>query len=387
MIRPGGQSAASGTGSRIRFQVAEPEHDAALRQLSAVPMDGAIRISLERDPSFLAASVVEGDFRQTLVGVDRGKQQVVVMGSRSVRSRYLNGTAQPVGYLGALRCLEAERRQTVLARAYAFLKQIHGDGRASIYLTTIAADNEVALQALTSRRCGLPTYEPFGTYYTLAIGARRRRRLQLPAGLEVRSATEADRGCVVAFLRRMGARRQFAPQYEHADFFQPESTFRDLEAEDLRLAFRAGRLVGTLASWDQRGFKQTVVNGYGGALRWLRTGYNAWARLRRTPPLPEAGAPLRHRFLALPLALGDDPRVLRALLDRTLDEHAQRVAREPSCGLLLLGMHESDPLLPSVRPYGLRTYRTRLFVVHWDDGHAAFDALDARPVYLELGCL
>lgn len=380
-------SAVNGSRANFRFEVAGPEHDAALGRLSAVPMDGAIRVSLQRKPSYLEATAVEGAFRQVLVAVDRPGAHIAATASRSVRIRYVNGQSQPVGYLSALRCLEAHRRQTLLARGYAFLRRLHEDGRAALYVTTIAADNTTALRALTSRRCGLPAYEPAGMYETLVIPARRRRHLRLPIGLSIRTATPEDLEPLVAFTQRSCATRQFAPRYESSDFFRPAATFRDLRAEDVRLAFRGRRLVGTLASWDQSGFKQTVVQGYGGALRWLRPGYNAWAGMRGRPRLPRAGTPLRHRMLALPLVEGDDPEVLRALLDVTLDDHARRAAREPGCRLALLGLHESDPLLSAVRRYGARSYETRLFVVHWDDGTFLHDALDDRPAYLELGCL
>lgn len=387
MTRTVMESAEIGSMSRVRFDLAGRGHDAALCRLSGVPMDGAIRIALQRHPSYLDAAAVEGEFRQILIAVERAGGRIVATGSRSVRSRYVNGTSQPVGYLSALRCLEAHRRQTLLARGYAFLRRLHEDGRAALYVTAIAADNATAMRALTTRRCGLPAYEGAGGYTTLVLPARRRRRIRLPSGLSIRTATTDDLGRLVAFTRRACATRQFAPRYARSDFFGPEGTFRDLRAEDVRLALRSGRLVGTLASWDQCGFKQTVVHGYAGALRWLRPGYNAWAGMRGRPRLPAAGTSIPHRVLALPLVEGDDPEIFRALVETTLDDHARRAAREPGCRLTLLGLHEDDPLLSAVRAYGRRTYETRLFVVHWEDGDALYDALDDRPAYLELGCL
>ena len=39
------------------------------------------------------------------------------------------------------------------------------------------------------------------------------------------------------------------------------------------------------------------------------------------------------------------------------------------------------------RAFAAAEYRTRLFVVCWDDGEAYRGRLDARPPYLELGSL
>lgn len=275
----------------------------------------------------------------------------------------------------------------LLARGYAFLRSLHADGRASLYTTMIAADNAVALRVLTSGRCGLPAYEPGGRSLTLAIPARRRRRMRIPHGVTIHLANETDLEDILTFLHRVAPARQFAPRYESSDFFSQDGTFRNLPAGEIRLARRGSRVVGALASWDQSSFRQTVVRGYGGTLRWSRHAYNLWARLRRTPLLPPPGEALRYRTLALPLVERDDLTVFGALLDATLDDHAQRVARDPTCRFVTLGLHESDPLLAVGRPYAARVYEARLFVVHWDDGEEAYRALDARPPYLELGCL
>ena len=374
--------------SRIRFDLAVPRDDEALRRLvGAVDMEGEIRVAFQREPSYLEAAVVEGPDPQVLIAVDEVHREVIATASRSVRARYVNGAPQSVGYLSALRCLDAYRGGTVLARGYAFLRELHEDARAKFYVTTITADNAKALRALAAGRKGLPTYEPSGDYHTLAIPARRRRRVRLPRGLRIRTAAETDLPVLLEFLERVGPNRQFAPRYVESDFFRKNGTFRDLPAANIQLAFRDGRLVGTLASWDQSGFRQSMVSGYGPLLRVLRPVHNVWARLRRAPLLPPPGQALRYRMLALPFVEQNDPEVFRALLDTTMDEHARRAARDPGCRLALLGMHESDPLLPAARAYPSRTYLSRLFVVHWADGQSAYEGLDARPVYLELGCL
>ena len=86
----------------MRFDVAQPEDDAQLRDvLAATPMDGHVRVSFRREPNFFAASVVEGPFRQTLVA--RDGDLIAGIGCRSIRSRYVNGVPMPIGYLSGLR--------------------------------------------------------------------------------------------------------------------------------------------------------------------------------------------------------------------------------------------------------------------------------------------
>jgi hypothetical protein len=187
---------------------------------------------------------------------------------------------------------------------------------------------------------------------------------------------------VLAFLDAMGPRRQFFPRYVADDFVRPLGLFRDLRLEDLLLALRQDRLVGTLAGWDQHRFRQTVVHGYSGALGRLRPLYNAWAHCRGQPRLPPPGTAFRYLTAALPVVADDDRDVFTALLDALVAK-----AREGCCEYLLLGLADADPLLPVLQTRPARQYTTRLFLVCWDDGEALRAELDDRPPYLELGSL
>jgi hypothetical protein len=78
----------------------------------------------------------------------------------------------------------------------------------------------------------------------------------------------------------------------------------------------------------------------------------------------------------------DNVPVFEALLDALLIRAA---GREWDC--LLVGLHESDPLLAGVRRRQAISYDARLYMVCWADGEAFREGLDHRPPYLELGCL
>jgi hypothetical protein len=371
--------------SQFVFELATPDDDAQLRRILAVtPMDGPMSVSLRREPSYFGAAIVEGPFHQTLVARDRETARVAAMGARSVRPLHVNGGPTPVGYLGGLRCLPEYRGLGVVPRGYRFLRELHADGRTSAYLTTIAEGNHAAISLLTSGRAGLPRYHDHGRFVTTAIplGAVRRLTKASHHEVKIRPAEEADLESVLGFWRIVGPRRQFFPAHARDDFFHPASAYRDLRADDLLLAFRGGAIVGTLAAWDQTGFRQIVVERYNGALRFVRLAYNAWAAVRRQPRLPPAGQPLRWLTAALVAIADDEAFVFEALLDRLL---LRAAARGFDC--LLIGLHELDPLLGRLRRRQAISYHARLYVVCWDDGEAFRQCLDGRPPYLELGCL
>lgn len=379
--------------SRYRFELATPADDADLRQILAqTPMDGRIAVSFCREPSYFDAAVVEGDFRQVVAARNCSSGRIVGFGSRSIRTRYVNGRPESIGYLSSLRLLAEHRNRGLVARGYKFFRELHEDRRTPLYLTTIAAGNDAAVRLLTSGRAGLPAYHDAGDYCTLAIplfrrgavgnGLRAVPRGERRSAVSVRPAAAADLPAIHSFLAEHGARRQFFPCYTADDFFTPAGALRDLLPADLQLAFRGEQLVGTLGAWSQDGFRQSVVHGYRGTMHWARPMYNVWARIRGLPGLPRPGESFRRLTAALPLATDDESAVFDALLD-AVRNHAAKTRVD----YLLLGLHASDPLLAIAQAHSVICYTTRLYLVCWGDGEPLRKQLDSRPPYLELGSL
>jgi hypothetical protein len=366
------------------FELAEPADDEGLRAVMArTPMPGAISVVFRREPSYFGAAVVEGRFRQAMVVRDATTRQIVGIGARSISRRFVNGQSADVGYLSGLRILEEHRCRGVLARGFAFLRRLHADGRTPVYLTTIAEHNRPALNALVGGRAGLPTYHYSGQYHTAAIRLRGVKPVRLcTTELEIRSGRTADLPAVLEFLHRIGPARQFFPCYVDDDFGSDTGALRGLELADLCLALRDRQLVGVLGGWDQRAFRQMRITGYRGAMRWMRPCYNAWARMRSLPRLPSPGEPVRYLTAAVTAVADDDPGVFRQLLDFLIGARSGR-----SWEYLLVGMHESDPLMATLREYRAAWYATNVYLVCWQDGDALRQAIDSRPVYLELGSL
>jgi hypothetical protein len=371
--------------SRFEFTLATSADDGDLRRvLSATPMAGRIRVAFAREPSYFEAAAADGRFVQVGVCRDTTTGRVVGIGSRAISPRYVNGQPRPVGYLSGLRLLPQYRGQgRLLARGYQFLRQLHADGATNFYLTTIADDNEAAIRLLTSSRAGLPRYEPWGRYVTMAINTKRKSRGGNSNGqLNCRAATAADRALILKFLDTHGPSRQFFPAFEECDLFTDAGLLKGLRPDDVTLAFRNDELVGTLAAWDQRDFKQTFVCGYAGWLRFARPLYNGCAWLTRQPLLPRCGAMVDAAMAAIPAVRDDNLAVFTTLLETQLRRLASQGTRR-----LLFGLHENDPLLPVARRYASREYVTQLYIVTWPEESGEIRELNGRVPYLELGCL
>jgi hypothetical protein len=370
--------------SPLRFELALPQDDAELRQLlAATPMAGKVSVSFRREPSFFGAAVVEGEFHQTIVAREISNGRIVALGSRSVRRRLINGAPTPVGYLGGLRVLPQYRGSRVLAHGYRFLRELHNDARAQIYLTTIAEGNDAALSVLISGRAGLPRYEYFGNYHTGVIPLRRTLSSSSAVpGIVIRAARAEDLAQLCQFFARIGAGRQFFTCYTLADWCKETGTFRGLCARDIFLALRGTEIVGTFACWDQSSFRQIVVEEYGSALAWSAPVYNGWAALRGLPKLPQPGESLPFLTAALPLVAAEDRQIFAALLEAAI---AHSLGRGRSH--ILVGMHERDPLISVVKQFQTEAYTTRCYLVYWEDGIHQREWIDGRVPYLELGCL
>jgi hypothetical protein len=372
--------------SRFQFRLATPADESDLRRvLSSTPMNGRIRIAFAREPSYFGAAAVDGKQVQVGICCDTSTGRVAGIGSRSVSPRFLNGQPVPIGYLSALRILpEYRRRGLLLHRGYRFLKDLHADGATQLYLTTIADDNEAAIKVLTSERAGLPRYQPWGRYHTLAVSENSRRKMKLPSASDVhcRPADRSDRDDILQFLQLHGPSRQFFPAYDHDDLFTDAGLLRGLHPEDICLAFRGDELVGTMGAWDQRSFKQTFVSGYERWLQISRHFYNVYAALSGHMYLPKPGSFLNSAVVTIPLIRGNDPVVFQLLLQSQLN-----TLRHKRIKFMFIGLHQDDPLLPIAREFAWREFVTRLYIVHWQHEPFNIEQMKSRIPYLELGAL
>ncbi|MFN2323957.1 MAG: hypothetical protein ABR510_13500, partial [Trueperaceae bacterium] len=184
---------------------------------------------------------------------------------------------------------------------------------------------------------------------------------------------------VVAFLRAQGARRQLFPAYTLADFVAG-TALRGLAPEDVQVAWRGDRIVGTLAAWDQSGYKQDVVAGYGPPLRRWKPLLDAAARLVGARPLTPPGATIPLAFAALVRVADDDLAVFRALLVAGAE-----AARARGASFLMVGLADADPLLPVAKRFLHVPYRSDLYALAWTGDPAA--RLDGRVPQIEIATL
>lgn len=358
---------------------ARPEDDSGLRRLLADnPMDGAIRVSLEREPNAFFAAAVEGERHRTIVARETATGRVVGLGSRAVWSAFVNGEPCRLGYLSQLRLDRAFRgRRRLVADGYRLIGSFRLPDEAPFDVTSIIADNRVARRFLEAGVSGLPAYRTVEPFTTLILSTSRPRRT---TGVERGSLERMHE--IAACIDRNRRRYQLAPLFSADDLLSPERS-RGLTPESFFLACDSGAVCGCLTLWDQSSFKQAVVRGYSPGLTRMRPWINRLAPLLRTPPLPAPGEPLPHAFLSHVAVDGDDLAIFR-----TLVEAAFREACERRYAYVVIGLAARHPWVAWLkRRFRVREYQSLLYAVDWGEGAGAIARLDGRMAHVEAAIL
>jgi len=365
------------------FDLATPADDEAiLRLLRENPVPGSVSVSYERSPSYFHGCEVMGHSHQTLVARHLSSGEIAGVAGRSLRRIYINGQVETVGYLGQLRVDRRFRSRWLVSGGFRFLGELHRDRQTRGYLTTIIEGNREAEGVLVSRaRRHFPTYRPLDRLHTLALHVRPGSTPTMD-GCEVRRGSDLDLDEIVAFLNLHGAGRQFFPVCAVEDFKQEARRMRGFLPDDFRVAIRSGRIAGVMGLWDQSSFKQTVVHGYEGFLRWGRILYDGYARLRGFRPLPRPGEAIPMGYAAFTCIADNDSGIFDLLL-----RHVLQAANEKGMAWLMIGLTHRNPLLAIAGRRPHIPYCSRLYSVGWDNGSEFHDRLDTRISHVELATL
>lgn len=372
---------------RFRFELATTADDAGLRALlRRNPMDGgSMQVGFEREPGFFAAARAGSDTVQVGVAREAATGRIVGLGTRAVRRAYVNGEARSsVGYLSDLRLEPELRGGTLVARGYRFFRELHQDGLASVYYTVIFADNRQAMNTLATGRAGLPGYRDLGLLRCPGIRLGKRPPTTQIPGVSIERGRHDTLPEVVACLDRNGRRKQFAAVHTVEDFDPAGTRWPGFRVEDFFVARRDGRVVGVVGTWDQRGFKQTRLHGYVGALRWAAPVLNALRPLAPSllPQLPRVGESVPFFHVCFIAVDNDEVAVLSALLREVYLAYTKS-----EFFYFLVSLHERDPLLAALAGYSLIPFDGRLFRVTLSGEDERTNPLDGRVPGVEAATL
>ena len=338
-------------------------------------------LQLARRPDFFEALAVEGKTSDVFGVRDNGKLRAIAV--RSEKDFYFNGNKKPetLGSLGGLSIAPEARGGSLLYRGYAYLRDLHKEGDANAYLTTILSSNTKALNLLSSGRGNLPEYRHLGQYETCFVKMEKYSK-PLPNSCSLSRACKGDIPAVQRFIEECSLSRNFVPYYSESDLLGGR-LLKDFDIENLLLLHSGGHIVGSLGVWDQRRFRQWHVQSPYLKRSIVPRMYNALQRFHGLPVLAGEREPLSIQFGVMPLVREGFEEAFSVLLTAAATELRQR---DPGSSFIV-GLHERDPLLPILNRFAARKLQSEVYLVSWPDKDGEVTIDQTLVPYLELGAL
>jgi hypothetical protein len=356
------------------ISLATPEDDAELRDLYCRhEFSGSLSIVYKREPSFFHALEVMGDRSQVMVL--RQDKRIIATGTITFFKAFVRGKPQTIGYLHSLRVDAAYRLNIYLAQGFQKLHQLLETQGITFYIATIIEDNNTIGRMFKRPRSFMPPFLDMGRYNTYVIPLFWKRKRYLP--ISITSASGCDElAAGIAWIQQWGQTRDLYPVFTLSMF--QDLWMKKYGLQDLLLARHNGRIVGTLAAWNQSSFRQTVVHGYNGKWRLLKPCYNALAMVMHGSRLPEAHKEFKYLFASFPTAEDDNPEILRELIAALCKK-----AINTGYTYVVIGLHASDPLNKALQNIFTIRYTSRVYIVTLQD----YCNYDFHLPYLELARL
>ena len=357
---------------------ATPADNQQLIELAAACcMVSDLTIRIDRGPDFFALNRLEGQWWR--VGVAERDGMIVGCVAISERLAFVNGRELRTGYVGDLKVHPAHRDTRIadeLSRyAACVCKRLPPTAPVVI---TVLAGNRAMERRLPGPR-GVPVLRRIGTIRTHSIPILWRRRVNDPGSIRVASAGWNDIDAMAALWGRVAPRRQLAPVLSARAIADWILAAPGLDISSYKLArSSSGELLGFLAVWDQRVFKQLNVVAYSPRMNAARLAFNLFAPIVGGERMPRTGSPLNCVSVAHVCVPADKPRVLRALVISSYNE-----LRGSGCSFMNLGLDRRDPLSAAVDGLFAQPTDVNAYIVVSRSGLMP-DHPDERPLHNEI---
>ncbi len=353
----------------------EGDNQQLLKLTRDCPLLGPISFYQEREPRFFTLNELQGESCQVYVVESQGE----IVGSVScvLRWAYLDSQEVPTWYVGDLKIAPRMRGKGVLREFITQVSQLlleKGTG-ADLGLSLIVKTNP-ASRVLTGVRPYMPHFVPLGTIRNYAIHLLFPKKTK--DHYQITRAKGEDIEAMTTLLKRVYIQKQFAPVIEPAGFCKKVEQTPGLRLNQFYLAKQEGRLVGLVGVWDQESFKKIKILSFNPKMRLSRAFYNFLTRPLGARPIPPPESFLPYFYLTYLAIEGDNPNVLRALLNRIHNDHL----RSPYL-FFTVGLLEGSPLENSLKGFFHHTFDALAFALmprgsRWE----GFD-FHKRPLHID----
>lgn len=353
----------------LKVKIASFNDDPKIRELLRNnPIDGEIQLSYQREPNFFSSLDISGKFNQTVLVEENN--DLVGFGTRSIRPVFINGEIKDIGYLSNLRVDKKFRGGGFIKHGYQKIKEFHSDNKVKFYFTTIIDDNNIAKKILTKKRDYLPHYFDFGRLDVYNINIKK---IKEPLGIKIIRGNTQILDKIIEFIYSEGKKKQFFPYYTKKDF--NSYYLREFNIKDFYIAIKDDNIIGVVGTWDQSRFKQIIINGYKGKMKYISK-FNDLFHLN----IPKVSENIRLLYANLITIKNNDPNIFRSLITKICLDNIK-------FQYLSIGLHENDQLGNAFKKMKYIKYSSRLYIVCWDEEIDYFKKIDKRTPYIEISTL
>jgi hypothetical protein len=363
----------------ITIRIGTPADNPKIQDLvTKITMPGPAQMCFQRAPDFFTGAKVIGD-EFVLAVADDDERPDVLAGLTVISGRelYISGKPRRVYYSGDTRVDPYYRRRGIASDM--FIEQKKYRKSDELLQGIVLKENTAPLDAAAKAADGvLFRFWISHTIETSFIFVRKIKP-RIPAGVTLRAATAADAPAMQAFFDREAPRRNGYPLYNFEKLLAGDAYYAGLKIGDYALALHNGQIIGMMAGWNQKAYKQTRIVGFKPILQVLRPVYNLYVGLMGGFKLPPVGGVLNYLTLYGTLVAGDDTAVHRALIDWIMANQGQKY------DALAIGVTQGDPLCETPRGYKRQKLISSHFWLSYGDDPRP--SIDDRPLYVELGRL
>jgi len=346
--------------------------------ITKVTMPGLAQMCFQRVPDFFVGAKVIGD--EFILSVADDSERPDVLAGLTVisgRELFISGKKRRVYYSGDTRVDPHYRRRGIASAL--FVEQKKHRSTEDLLQGIVLKENTAPLDAAANTADGvLFKYWISHTIETSFMFVRQ-RKTQLPAGVSIRQATAADVPAMQTFFDAEAPRRNGYPVYDLQKLMAGDPYYAGLSIGDYALALRNGQIIGMLAGWDQKAYKQTRIVGFKPIVKLLRPFYNLYVGLTGGFKLPPVGGALNYLTLYNILIANDDHTVFRGLIDWVMSHQGQKY------DAVATALTHGDPLEDVPRSYKRQKLFSSNFWLSY--GEDPRPGIDQRPLYVELGRL
>jgi GNAT superfamily N-acetyltransferase len=363
----------------ITVRLGTPADNAKIQDLvTKITMPGVAQMCFQRAPDFFTGAKVIGDeFVLTVADDDERPDVLAGLTVISGRELFISGQKRRVYYSGDTRVDPFYRRRGIASNL--FIEQKKFRTGQDLLQGIVLKENTAPLDAAAKTADGVL----FSYWISHAIETSfiftRKITPRVPQGVQMRAATAADVPAMQAFFDREAPRRNGYPVYDFAKLLTGDAYYAGLSIGDYVLATRNGQIIGMLAGWNQKAYKQTRIVGFKPIVKLLRPLYNLYVSVGGGFKLPPIGGVLNYLTIYNIVVEKDDKAVFQGLIDWLMAHQGQKY------DALATGLTHGDPLEEVPRGYK----RQKLFSSHFwlSYGDDPRPGIDDRPLYVELGRL